>query len=68
MSYVYSDQFPLLSEVTNNFDSRLLKFVGENLSTFSLDLQVEYKIYRQYQQEYEDWLDSNTTPNFVHDY
>ena len=68
MSHAYSDQFPLLSKVTNGLDPRLLRYVGENIKTFSVNLQIEYAAYRQYQQEYEDWIDSKPVANFVRDY
>lgn len=64
----YADQWPQLCKVTNNLDPLLLVQIGKNLDQQSIDVQVEYHSYQQFQREYEDWLDQQTKPNYLQDY
>ena len=61
-------QFPNLAEATNNLDPRLLNVVGTNLEFYSVEVQIEYQAYREFQMEYEHWLDEQEEPNFMQDF
>jgi hypothetical protein len=60
--------FPNLCLVTNDLDPALLNFVGRELHLYSVDVQTEYQAYREFQLEYEQWLDDQEQINYLQDY
>lgn len=60
--------FPNLCLVTNDLDPALLSHVGQNLHMYSVDVQIEYHAYREFQMEYEQWLDEQEEPNYLQDF
>lgn len=61
-------QFPNLCLVTNDLDPTLLNIVGRELHLYSVDVQAEYQAYREFQLEYEQWLDDQEEINYLQDY